>query len=261
MTLAFTIFLALLFGTVARGELAFLYEWWFPLLCVIAAAIVLIAAHRLRLRPMNRKLVYALRSDSLNGRVWQTSYTMPWARCPGAAMQLDVAVDQLPPDSPALPAMNRVLQLMGQVIDGGCNALRGLRSSIESADDLKSSLSRVPTELGNQQGVDFRVVVEGLALPLRPTIRDDVFGIGREALVNAFRHSHARSIDLRLGYSASQLRIVVCDDGCGIHPQVLRSGRDGHWDCWACGNVQIEWRKGQGPEPRGRRDRNRTSRA
>lgn len=262
MTLAFTIFLALLFGTVARGELAFLYEWWFPLLCVIAAAIVLIAAHRLRLRQMNRKL--SLRFEERLAERARVANELHDALLQGvlsASMQLDVAVDQLPPNSPALPAMNRVLQLMGQVIDEGCNALRGLRSSIESADDLKSSLSRVPTELGNQQGVDFRVVVEGLALPLRPTIRDDVFGIGREALVNAFRHSHARSIDLRLGYSASQLRIVVCDDGCGIHPQVLRSGRDGHWDCWACGNVQIEWRKGQGPEPRGRRDRNRTSRA
>jgi signal transduction histidine kinase len=146
-----------------------------------------------------------------------------------ASMQLDVAMDQLPPDSPALPAMNRVLRSMGQVIDEGRNTLRGLRSSIESADDLKCSLSPIPTELGTEEGVDFRVVVEGLALPLRSTIRDDVFGIGREALVNAFRHSQARSINLRLGYSASQLRVVVCDDGCGIDPRVLRSGRDGHW--------------------------------
>ena len=27
----------------------------------------------------------------------------------------------------------------------------------------------------------------------------------------------------------SQLRILVRDDGCGIDPQVLKSGRDGHW--------------------------------
>ena len=197
---------------------------------MVAAAIVIIAAHRLRLRQISRKL--SLRFEERiaeRARVAKELHDTLRQGVLSASMQLDVAVDQPPPDSPALPAMNRVLRSMGQVIDGGRNTLRGLRSSIESADDLKSSLSRVPTELGNQQGVDFRVVVEGLALPLRPTIRDDVFGIGREALVNAFRHSYARSIDLRLGYSASQLRIVVCDDGCGIDPQVLRSGRDGHW--------------------------------
>jgi len=77
-------------------------------------------------------------------------------------------------------------------------------------------------------GGNFRVVVEGTALPLRPTVRDDVYRIGREALVNAFRHSQAKNVDLQLEYSLNQLRIVVRDDGCGIDPQVLHSGRNGH---------------------------------
>jgi signal transduction histidine kinase len=267
MTLAFTVFLALLFGTgqtlaqsncalgdtsgtgllagpdfyplsptdmlstkgVFASAVAFWYEWWFPPLCVIVGATVIFAAHRLRLHQMSRKLTLRLEERLAERvRVAQELHDTLLQGVLSASMQLDVAVDQLPPDSPALPAMNRVLQLMGQVIDEGRNTLRGLRSSIDNADDLKSSLSRIPTELGSEQGVDFRVVVEGLALPLRSTIRDDVFGIGREALVNAFRHSQARSINLRLRYSASQLRLVVCDDGCGIDPQVLRSGRDRH---------------------------------
>jgi hypothetical protein len=34
---------------------------------------------------------------------------------------------------------------------------------------------------------------------------------------------------LYLDCSASNLRILVRDNGCGIDPQVLRAGRDGHW--------------------------------
>jgi signal transduction histidine kinase len=32
-----------------------------------------------------------------------------------------------------------------------------------------------------------------------------------------------------LEYAVKQLRVLVRDDGCGIDPQMLESGRDGHW--------------------------------
>ena len=143
-------------------------------------------------------------------------------------MQLHVAVDQLPPNSPALPAMNHVLELMGRVVQEGRNTLRGLRLSRDKSNDLKTSLSRIPEELGRDD-VDFRVVEEGLCLPLRPAVLEDVYGVGREALVNAFRHSEASNIDVLLEYSANQLRMVVRDDGRGIDPKVLQFGKDGHW--------------------------------
>jgi len=60
-------------------------------------------------------------------------------------------------------------------------------------------------------------------------IRDEIYRIGREAVVNAFRHSQAATVEVELEYGDRQLRIVVRDDGCGIDPRVLQSGRDGHW--------------------------------
>ena len=60
-------------------------------------------------------------------------------------------------------------------------------------------------------------------------LRDEVYRIGREALINAFRHARAKSIEVELKYSSSHLRLLVRDDGCGIDPQVISSGREGHW--------------------------------
>jgi len=34
---------------------------------------------------------------------------------------------------------------------------------------------------------------------------------------------------VKLHYSATQLGVLVCDDGCGIDQQVLEGGRAGHW--------------------------------
>jgi signal transduction histidine kinase len=217
-------------AAVTRGEVALWHRWWFPLLCVIVGTAVIFGTHRLRLHQMSKKLNLRFEERlAERTRVAQELHDTLLQGVLSASMQLHVAVDQLPENSAVRPALDRVLQLMRQVIDEGRNTVRGLRSSIENAADLKSSLSRLPDELGRQEGTDFRVVVEGTAVPLRSIVRDDVYSIGREAVVNAFRHSKASNIGVQLEYAASQLRILVRDDGCGIDPRVLESGRDGHW--------------------------------
>jgi len=205
-------------------------RWWFPLICVAGAAGLTFVFYRLWTFEITRKLNLRFEERlAERTRVAQELHDTLLQGVLSVSMQLHVAVDQLPEDSPTRPALNRVLQLMGQVIEEGRNTLRGLRSSADSRHDLQSSFARIPQELGTQSGIDFRVVVEGEPLQLRSMIRDDVYGIGREALVNAFRHARARSIAVQLEYTASHLGILVRDDGCGIDPQVLKSGRDGHF--------------------------------
>jgi signal transduction histidine kinase len=146
-----------------------------------------------------------------------------------AAMQLDVAVDQLPANSPAALRLSGVLELMRHVIEEGRNAVRGLRSSNSDSDDLAQAFFRIPQDLGIEVRSNFQVIVLGSARKLNPLIRDEVYHIGRELLVNAFRHSRASCIEVELEYARWRFRMVVRDDGCGIDPQVLRAGREGHW--------------------------------
>jgi signal transduction histidine kinase len=122
---------------------------------------------------------------------------------------------------------------MAEVIEEGRNTVRGLRSSSSASLDLEHAFSRIQQELvpdvkGGGQ-IEFHVIVNGEPRPLRPLLRDEVYRIGREALINAFRHSRAKRIDLELKYASRHLRVLVRDDGCGIDPHVLASGLDGHW--------------------------------
>jgi signal transduction histidine kinase len=146
-----------------------------------------------------------------------------------ASMQLDVAVDHLPPDSPVQPSLRHILQIMGQVIEEGRNTLRGLRTSSDNAHDIELAFLRIPEELGVNHETAYRVVVEGTAVSLKSVIHNEVYSIGREALVNAFRHSGASSIEVELAYTANRMKVLVRDNGCGIQLQVIRRGRDGHW--------------------------------
>jgi FixJ family two-component response regulator len=146
-----------------------------------------------------------------------------------ASMQLGVAVEAVPEKSPLKPPLDRVLQIMSRGIEEGRSTIRGLRSSDSAARDLVIALSGIEQELSCRPHIDFRVNVVGRQQPLNPSIQQEIYRIGREALLNAFCHSGAKRVELELEYSDKNLRMRVRDNGTGIDPQVLRNGREGHW--------------------------------
>jgi len=208
----------------------FWQTWWFRLSGVLVIALAVLMIVRLRVlrltQQMNMRFEERLAERT---RIAQELHDTLLQGFLSASMQLHVADDQLPADSPAKPLVKRVLILMGRVIDEGRNAVRGLRSSTRGLDDLEEAFSGIQKEMAAHHEVGFRVIVEGASRPLRPAIHDEVYVIGREALINAFRHSHGSDIEVELEYAASHLRVLVRDNGCGIDPQIVRSGRDGHW--------------------------------
>jgi PAS domain S-box-containing protein len=145
-----------------------------------------------------------------------------------ASLQIGIAVATLPSDSGVRQQLGKVLHLVEQGIEEGRNAILGLRSADRTPLDLSISLSSVQQEFVVQPDTDFRVVIVGKERPLQEQVGREVYRIGREALVNAFRHSAATWIELKLEYAESDLRMRIQDNGCGIDPGVLRVGREGH---------------------------------
>jgi signal transduction histidine kinase len=146
----------------------------------------------------------------------------------GASMQLHQAVEEVPADSPTRASLCRALNLMQRVIDEGREVLQGLRSCAIASMSLEQALSGVRDEY-TTKGVGFRIFVTGRPEVLKPAIQEQIYLIGREALVNALRHSEATSIEAEVEYLPRRVRLVVRDNGCGMDPKVVRSGRDSHW--------------------------------
>ena len=215
---------------VTRGAPQFWQTWWFRLLSVLAFGFALLALYRLRLNKLTRQLSVRFEERlAERTRIAQELHDTLLQGFISASMQLHVAVENLPDDSPSKPPLGNVERLMRQVIDEARNAVQGLRSNYSGSLDLEQAFSRVREELAVREQIGFRVIIEGRTRPLHPVIRDEVYRIGREALVNAFRHSQGKNVEVELEYSRKQLRILVRDDGRGIDPHVLRSGRTGHW--------------------------------
>jgi signal transduction histidine kinase len=212
----------------------FWQTWWFRLSVVLGCMASILALYRIRLSQLTSRINLRFQERlAERTRIAQELHDTLLQGFLSASMQVHVAADRLPEDSSVKPTLTRALELMRQVIDEGRNAVQGLRSAQSASLDLEHAFSGIQQELvtGEQasEEVDFRVIVDGEQRPLHPVLRDEVYRIGREALINAFRHAQAKKIEMELRYSPNRLRILVRDDGCGIDPNVLQSGRDGHW--------------------------------
>jgi signal transduction histidine kinase len=203
---------------------------WFRLSGLLACVLAVLLFVRLRVRAMAARMNMRFEERlAERTRIAQELHDTLLQGFMSASMQLHVAADRLPEDSPAKPLLGRVLHLVGRVIDEGRHTVRGLRSAEIVRQNLEEEFSRIQKDMAISTQSEFRVIVEGAPRQMRPVIRDEIYFIGREALANAFRHSGATEVVVEIEYTASHLRILVRDNGCGMDPQVIHSGREGHW--------------------------------
>jgi signal transduction histidine kinase len=146
-----------------------------------------------------------------------------------ASMQLCLADDWLPADSPAKPMLRRALDLMRKGINEGRATLLGLRSPVLPDGSLEKALCDVRNDFAPSERARFRIVIVGETKPLEPAVQEQMFLIAREALLNALRHSEASSVEVEIEYLQRKLRVVVRDNGKGIDLQARQSGQNSHW--------------------------------
>jgi signal transduction histidine kinase/ligand-binding sensor domain-containing protein len=211
-------------------EPLFWHTLWFRLAAACLAITLLFAAYRYRLSriraAMNLRFEERLAERT---RIAQELHDTLLQGFLSASMQLQVAADLLPEAAKSRPLIVRTLQLMQQVIEEGRVAVQGLRASRSSAVPLEPALAQIRDEVGAGDDVKFQVIAEGPRRELHPILRDEVYRIAREAILNAFRHARARNIEVELNYATDAFRLFVRDDGNGIDSKLLETGRDGHW--------------------------------
>jgi signal transduction histidine kinase len=88
-------------------------------------------------------------------------------------------------------------------------------------NSLAQAFARVPEDMNLPSSVAFHVVVIGRERELEVGLHADLLTVGREAILNAYRHSRAKHIETEIEYRSAELRITIRDDGCGINAKRL----------------------------------------
>jgi len=130
--------------------------------------------------------------------------------------------------------LEKAIDRAADAITEGRDAVQGLRASTVQTNDLAQAINTLGEELANDPGNHgspaFGVTVEGDSRDLHPILRDEIYRIAAEALRNAFRHAHARQVEVEIRYDHRQFRLRVRDDGKGMDRVVLSGvGPEGHF--------------------------------
>src|SRR5262244_766932 len=124
--------------------------------------------------------------------------------------------------------LGRALRLVRMAIEKGRAAMQGIPAASPSPSSLEHAFSSFLKEVTAGRGVRLGIFVQGKPWPLRPAIQVQLFLIGREAVMNALRHSSATNIEIELHYPHSVMRLNVRDNGCGIDGDAVQKVKDSH---------------------------------
>jgi len=204
---------------------------WFRLAGVAALAGLLAALYRLRLRQVTRqvRMRMEVRLDERE-RIARDLHDTLLQSVQGLILKFDAVGKRIPRGDPARQAIEETLDRADEILVEGRDRVRSLRGSAAALGDLPAAFQRIAKEAAQGGATTFQSVVEGRARDLDPTVLEESFSIGREALLNALAHSGALHVELEIAYDARQFRLRIRDDGRGIDPEVLdRGGRSDHW--------------------------------
>jgi len=208
---------------------------WFEALVVGACLTLLWAAYQFRVRRIAHE--FDLRLDERvneRTRVARELHDTLLQTFHGVLFRFQAAVNMLPErPAEAKQTFESAIDRAAQAITEGRDAIQDLRASTVVTNDLAVAITTLGEELAasgvNGHDTVVHVAVQGTSRDLHPILRDDIYRIAGEALRNAFRHAHARRIEVEITYDDRQFRLQVRDDGKGMDPVVQADQRRGHF--------------------------------
>jgi ligand-binding sensor domain-containing protein/signal transduction histidine kinase len=211
---------------------------WFSAACAIVLFVSLWLLYRVRLRQIAREFERTLSARlAERTRIARELHDTLLQSFQGILLQFHV-VSRLFAERPseAKQLLDGAIDRTVTAITEGRDAVDGLRSSIESSNNLAEALGKLAEDLsagiaqrepakgGATRPIDIRLNISGAAKCLHPIVRDEIYRIAAEALRNAIQHSHGTQIEVDLDYRPRALRLRVHDDGVGINEDIVAAG-------------------------------------
>jgi signal transduction histidine kinase len=191
--------------------------------------LLLVGLYRLRLRQAAARLNARLEERlAERERIARDLHDTLLQGFQGLILRFHDAMMTIPEPEPARQLMETALDRADEVMAEGRDRVVSLHPSFEKFGDLAQSLARAGDEVTSGSEVSVSVTTEGQVQTLDPMALDEIYCIGREAMVNAFRHAQGRNIEVEVDYASWELRLRIRDDGRGIDPKILQAGRPGH---------------------------------
>jgi signal transduction histidine kinase/ligand-binding sensor domain-containing protein len=204
---------------------------WFKLASVLLALVAVWMLFRLRLRQATEAVRGRLAAQvAERERIARELHDTFLQGLYAVLLRFQTIADQVTENPPVQRMMADALNRADAVLVQGRESLRDLRGDSSSMTTVAEELECFAQGCKIDSEARFNLVNAGETHAFHPVIRDEIIQIGKEAILNAFRHSEASDIHVELCYERTFFSLTVRDDGRGIDPSILAAGgRTGHW--------------------------------
>ncbi|GGA42031.1 sensor histidine kinase [Dyella nitratireducens] len=203
----------------------------FRILSIMAAILCVVALALMERRRMLRALRDRLEvRHAERERIARELHDTLLQGVQGLTLCMQAFADHIPKGDPFRAKVDQSLERAYELLVDGRDRVRDLRTRDHAAKDLAEAFTSLAEDFAEEWPARFQIACTGIQQGIIPVIREEIYLIGREALLNAFQHAMATQVDVAIAYDVKQLRVCIRDDGVGIDPQILDAGhRPGHW--------------------------------
>ena len=200
----------------------------FKVAVLVGIVLMTWAAWQLRLRSVQRRLDLVLAERMRVGREVHDTLLQSLV---GVALEFDDIREQLDPSAHALRTqVQRIRAQVEHYIREARRSIWNLRSPMLQTCDMPTALRKVSeAALSGSSPVRLDYAVSGSPRRVGTRVEQELLRVGQEAISNAVRHSHAKTITVHLSYESDSVRLRVADDGDGFDLSQIGHNGDGHW--------------------------------
>jgi signal transduction histidine kinase/ligand-binding sensor domain-containing protein len=204
---------------------------WFIALVISTAAWILVEVTRRRthLRAERLNLRFQERAAERERIAYQIHDTVIQDMI-GTALQLELLGFQMSDDPErARTLLASLTHRLRETIARSRNMVGSLHSTAVVQYSLVEMLRNAEAEFRLGDLPAFELTSEGEPRQVHPLVRDEVYRICREAVANAFRHSDANHVRIKVRFLREALEVEISDDGKGMDEETRIHGRPGHF--------------------------------
>jgi signal transduction histidine kinase/ligand-binding sensor domain-containing protein len=210
---------------------AFVQTGGFIALCIVGGVVMVGLLIRFRVKQISARLRGRLEARlAERERIARELHDTLLQSTQGLILRFQAVANGIPRSDPARETLEKALERADEVMAEGRDRVMDLRIPAHMWGDLQQAFATAGKDLSVESATAFRITADGAARTLNANVREEIYAIGREALLNAFRHANAALIEIEIVYAKQDFRLYVRDNGAGIEETVLETGgRSGHW--------------------------------
>ena len=193
---------------------------WFRLLCVALVVGFLYAIYRYRESQRQRL-------EGIRNRIATDLHDDMGSTLSSIRIFSDVVQQQIAPVRPeAVPVLQRISMSATTLSESMQDIIWTIDTKNDTLADLVTRMREFGLKLAEAKGIAFQMQVGDSFNSLRLNVeqRRNLYLIFKESVNNAVKYAQASRIDVSLGVTGKQLRLLIQDNGQGFDPAAVRLG-------------------------------------